>query len=393
MSERISRSEQMLCWIQEELKSNQKELAFAIEDADDSQVKVLAEELCKSESSRVKSLSIKGYNVGPDGAKNLGKMLETNSTLTKLEMFRGRLQNEDAMRIIEAVKQNDSIVFLRLHYVKSLGESTNLLCEMLQTNQSLRELEIIDSNMADGAATVVEVAVAEKRLTRLCLSFHNMSSNGTKRICDALRSKNRSLRSIDLSGVKFDQEATELLIGILNSDQVLEEITLRYCRFSLKLLDIRDNHLGPTACKAAAEMLTTNACLQSFILELAELSALEGCRIIFEAMTTNRSITELFIEGCSIDENDSKLVSDMVRLSSSLKYLSLLTYDTECNKVCEALARAMAEHRSLQKLEWPTMSKDTRKLCTDILMEGNGSLVDCSFLCMTAQGRQCKSCE
>lgn len=199
---------------------------------------------------------------------------------------------------------------------------------------------------------------------------------------------------MDLSCAKFDENSARLLVDILQNDRVLEELILYGCDLNdqtlanifqalcgnktLKRLNVEYSPLGPLSGKAAAAMLRENFCLQSLELDLGELLPQEGFRSIVEAMKTNRSVTELELNCSSVDKNDMMLVSEMVQANPRLTSLSVPTY-SKCDKACEALANSLAGNRSLQKLKWPNMTSEMEQRCIDILMAGNGSLLDCSI--------------
>lgn len=133
-------------------------------------VKVLAQELSKNETRRMISLKIISYDQFSDGPQQMREMLEKNSSLTRLELICVQLEDIGVNQIFRGVKKSVSLICLVLQHVYMTEASAEALCQLLRDNHNLRELGLAGNDFKDDAAAMVaEVAMDEKRLTKLNL--------------------------------------------------------------------------------------------------------------------------------------------------------------------------------------------------------------------------------
>lgn len=381
--------------IRRQLKSMQEALVFAHTSFGDPGAQLLAEELSKEENCHVKILDVSHCKkLGPTGARSLGKMLTKKSSLTTLRLH--ELLNIGAKgltHVISRVAQSRSLTCLEISQVGMTQDCVELLCEMLRSCQTLRKLDVSYNNLGDGAASVVETALQERRLAALNVAWNNSSQDCTGRICAALKSNNNCLRSINLSRSWFLDESLGLLVEALGCDRLLEELKLSWCYLgdqggakvlsalcenaSLKLLDLSANDLGENSCWAAAKMLKKNSCLQTLVLGMNK--DLAG-RIshVCEAMRTNVSLTELSLNNCGLQKIDLESVAGMLRFNTTLVNLLLYT-DCVCHEGIVDIANALTGCRNLRQLVWPNISDEENGSCATILLEGNGSITNCGY--------------
>lgn len=392
----MSELDKELEFFKEKLKRKEEELYFEGRGSSHNVIaKALAEELNKSENSHVKSLEFKWSSMTAEGARHLGEALAKSVSLTSLHLCSTTTLGDEGVALIaRGVMENTSLVVLELEKVGMTQASAEPLCEMLGRNKTLVELNLCRNHqLKDALAAVVETVVEEGRIKRLNVGNCSISAVGTKRMFAAMQNKNTCLSSMNLTGIEFDDEGVLLFAEVLKKDAVLEELVMRSCNLGdtrgakimealtsntgLAWLSLAMNFLGPATVQAAAVMLKANKTLQALELDGNEnLGAKDGCKEMLEALKSNRSLGFLSLSYCGMQIRGFGSVVEMLQCNETLTNLKLLT-PTLCDAGAEALAKALVGNRNMLMLHLPSMSSDGRKRCSDVLMEGNGSLLFC----------------
>lgn len=177
--------------------------------------------------------------------------------------------------------------------------------------------------------------------------------------------KNSCLQNLEVdSNDNLSGEGCREIFQGLKVNRSLIELHMNHCY-------LEDNDL-----KAVAGMLRENQTLRILEVDRNESLKGKGCTEICRALRENRSLTELRMSCCYWEDSDLEAVAEMLWVNQTLRVLEVFSKE-ERDKGSLAIAKALVGHRSLHKLQWPNMSDEVGERCAEILLEGNGSLVDC----------------
>jgi Ran GTPase-activating protein (RanGAP) involved in mRNA processing and transport len=175
----------------------------------------------------------------PEGPKAIADALLVNGALTKLSLAHNKLEEVGTKAICEALEQNKTLKELDIsgdwagsnigetagvkHVAKMLGvnggltkislaknglgeEGTKAICEALEQNTTLKELDLSGHHVSNigetaGAKHVAKMLGVNGGLTALDLSFNDLKDDGVSTVCEAIQSnKETKLSSLNFRG-------------------------------------------------------------------------------------------------------------------------------------------------------------------------------------------------
>jgi serine/threonine protein kinase len=202
------------------------------------------------------------------------------------ESFNKTLGSKSVENIVWALENTKLITRLNIEY-KNI--KIKPICTALKTNESTTRLSLSHSKVADeGAVDISEVLKTNKSLVELNLSDNMIETKGVLAICGALK-VNNTLEVLDLYNTEDDRD---------------------------------DNYLNKVECegtKAIGELLKVNNSLVSLSLTGNEIR--EGVRFICEGLINNKTLKELSLGNCEI--NDTKSLSKLLKKNETLTKLDI----------------------------------------------------------------------
>ncbi|XP_078528339.1 NACHT, LRR and PYD domains-containing protein 12-like [Lissotriton helveticus] len=300
------------------LKTNSSltELELSYNHLRDSGVKTLCEGLnhpnCKLQTLRLEHCSLTGSCCG-----DLASVLETNSSLTELELSRNEeLQDTGVKKLCEGLKHtNCKLQTLRLDRCSLTGSCCKDLASVLETNTSLTELELSCNR--------------------------ELGDTGVKKLCEGLKHPICKLQTLRLGGCSLTGSCCKDLASVLETNTSLTELELSCNR-----------ELGDTGVKKLCEGLKHPNCkLQTLRLDRCSLNG-SCCEDLASALETNSSLTELDLS-CNEELRDTgvkKLCEGLKHPNCKLQTLSLLSCSLT-DSCCEDLASVLETNTSLKELD------------------------------------------
>jgi len=165
----------------------------------------------------VETLDLSGKNLGVASAVVIASLISVNGGLTKLSIAKNKLGHEGTKTICEALEQNKTLKELDIsgemfgksniggtagvkHVAKMLGVNGGLTSLDLSSNQ-LCGLSHFGSGTytAEGITAIADALRVNGALTKMSLDCNMLGEEGTKAICEALE-QNTTLKELDLSG-------------------------------------------------------------------------------------------------------------------------------------------------------------------------------------------------
>jgi Ran GTPase-activating protein (RanGAP) involved in mRNA processing and transport len=150
--------------------------------------------------------------LGEEGTKAICEALEQNKTLKELDISGNRHGNiggsAGAKHVAKMLGVNGGLTKLSLAQNNLEEAGTKTICEALEQNTTLKELDISGHEYSNiggsaGAKHVAKMVRVNGALTKLCLAQNKLEVEGTKAICEALE-QNKTLKELDISGDKWN---------------------------------------------------------------------------------------------------------------------------------------------------------------------------------------------
>jgi Ran GTPase-activating protein (RanGAP) involved in mRNA processing and transport len=151
------------------------------------------------------------------GTKAICKALEQNTTLKELDIsgdWRGSNTggSAGAKHVAKMLCVNGGLTALNLSSNSLKDEGVNAVCEAIQSNKEtkLASLNFSYNSIGPvGANAVAAMVAVTGALTKLSLAKNELGEEGIKAICEALE-QNKSLKELDISGDKFGYKCSTI---------------------------------------------------------------------------------------------------------------------------------------------------------------------------------------
>eukprot|EP01028_Stygiella_incarcerata_P014526 TRINITY_DN977_c0_g2_i3.p1 TRINITY_DN977_c0_g2~~TRINITY_DN977_c0_g2_i3.p1 ORF type:complete len:562 (+),score=135.21 TRINITY_DN977_c0_g2_i3:192-1688(+) len=354
-------------------------------------------------NTSLRELNLRHCGIGPKAAEKIGKMLEKNSCLVKLDiswnmrigvegfnrMVEGLERNTSlkelvvmhvgieptiATKIAHMLRRNDTLVHLDLRFNKEVGDDGTIqIAEALKMNTSLKALYLSDCSIGlKGANKIVKALEENGSLVHLELGGNEgIGDEGCIRMAECLK-KNSSIKILGLDDCGISQRGAETIGEMLKRNTSLLELDLSWnqgladegfariakgleTNTSLKKLVLRDCFIGPVGAEGIREMLKKNA-------SLVKLDLTEGLEM-------SRSLKELILSQCLIGMEEATILGEVLKKNNSLVKLSLERNPCFVDEGGIRIAEGLEMNTSLKMLYLPrdSISIRTEQRITDLL--------------------------
>ena len=268
---------------------------------------------------------IEGEGIGDAAAAVLATTLETNTTLTNLNLSGNNLGPSGAESLATALKTNTSLSNLNFSGNNLGPAGAESLATALKTNTILTNLDFSGNNVGPaGAESLATALKTNTTLTNLNMSVNNLGPGGAESLAIVLKT-NTTLTNLDLSGNNLGPADAESLATALQKNKTLTNLNLSV------------NNLGPAGAEPLAKALKTNTTLTNLGLMRNNLGS-AGAESLATALETNTSLTHLGLADNSLGP------ADAVSLTTALKTNTTLTnLDFSDNNIGPADAESLAK--------------------------------------------------
>ena len=331
------------------------------------------------------------------GLKQLGKTLESNSTITHLDLkgnndLGRRPYEENGIEdFLNGLAKNSKITHLDLSgtYFGYYGDE---LARLFKNNSTMEDINLASTWMeADQAIKIFDGLAENKRIKSIDLSGNYIlrSEKAMEALANVLE-KNKTIMNLNLHRTGSRNGSLKIFAEALSYNTCLKNLNLEFCKCgdegaialadalkqnsTLTHLNLRHNQIGPTGAIALADALKENSTLTHLNLGLNEFREL-GIIFLAYALITNNTIQELDLErNIQFSEEMVKSLENFLKLNnidSRVKNLNELYYgfyDDDIHKL-----------EILKKFFLLVMIPRTMDPVTDILYS-NLSLMDKSTL-------------
>ena len=278
---------------------------------------------------------IEGQGIGDATAAVLATALETNTTLTNLNLSGNNLGPSGAESLATALKTNTSLSNLNFSGNNLGPAGAESLATALKTNTILTNLDFSGNNVGPaGAESLARALKTNTTLTNLNMSVNNLGPEGAESLATVLKT-NTTLTNLDLSGNNLGPADAESLATALQKNKTLTNLNLSV------------NNLGPAGAESLAKALKTNTTLTNLDLMRNNLVS-AGAESLATALETNTSLTHLGLADNNLGPADAASLTTALKTNTTLTNL-----DFSVNNLgpadAESLAKALKTNRNSDK--------------------------------------------
>uniref|UniRef100_A0AAY5E908 Uncharacterized protein n=1 Tax=Electrophorus electricus TaxID=8005 RepID=A0AAY5E908_ELEEL len=187
------------------------------------------EQLCaglKSSNCKLKILRLSGCGLNEESCKSLTSVLQTENSLRELKINNNDLQNSGVEQLCAGLKSsNCKLEILRLSGCGLNEESCKSLTSVLQTENSLRELKINNNDLQNSGVEQLCAGLKSSncKLEILRLSGCGLTEESCKSLTSVLQTEN-SLRELEMNNNDLQNSGVEQLCAGLKSSHCKLEI-------------------------------------------------------------------------------------------------------------------------------------------------------------------------
>ncbi|KAI9983372.1 hypothetical protein PInf_007392 [Phytophthora infestans] len=279
-------------------------------------------------------LNLRRSGLTPSLAVQLADFLETNSTLTHVDLTGNRLGEHGAGCLASSLMKNSSVRTLVLDDCGLTSEALKEWVVFFQsgTNTTLRHLSLAGNQIGDDGAEALGAMLqaATTQNMHFDLRGNNLSTQGLHILSDAMKNAcPTSVTTVQVADNQDDDEPeaemyrSRLDFYLRKNKAAIERETLRETikkieLSSLELVACHFKHIVLTIAEADSlgAALQSNHSVVKLRLEDNALPE-EGARRILRALRTNRSVRTLALVDNNIGDGGFRELSELLRVSTS----------------------------------------------------------------------------
>eukprot|EP00053_Salpingoeca_punica_P014696 m.133804 g.133804 ORF g.133804 m.133804 type:complete len:913 (-) comp16520_c1_seq3:216-2954(-) len=145
------------------------------------------------------ALSLKSNDIGPESAKFVCQLMQSESFVSSLDISTNRLLDEGALRIAGALSENRSLTTMNLseNFIRAPGIAA--ICEALAFNKVLTAIDLSENQIGSGdtALSIKSMLLRNKTLHSLSLFRAGITDEGAISLAEAV-AESKTLQRLDM---------------------------------------------------------------------------------------------------------------------------------------------------------------------------------------------------
>ncbi|XP_062387777.1 NACHT, LRR and PYD domains-containing protein 12-like [Sardina pilchardus] len=345
------------------------ELDLSNNDLGDSGVQLLSEGL-SSPHCKLQTLRLAGCKLTEKSCEHVASVLQSPNSLIELDLTDNELTDSGVQLLSKGLSSpHCKLQMLRLAGCKLTDKSCELVASVLQSPNSLIELDLSDNDLGDSGVQllskglssphcklqilrlagckftekscehVASVLQSPNSLIELDLKDNELTDSGVQLLSKGLSSPHCKLQMLRLAGCKLTDKSCELVASVLQSPNSLIE------------LDLSDNDLGDSGVQLLSKGLSSPHCKLQ-ILRLAGCKFTEkSCEHVASVLQSPNSLIELDLKDNELTDSGVQLLSKGLSSPHCKLQMLRLAGCKLTEKSCEHVASVLQSPNSLIELD------------------------------------------
>ena len=304
---------------------------------------------------KLKHLDMSFTNIIGKAVNEISKVITINkSEVTGLS---SSISEVIGIKNIKATHSINSLEYLNLCSCEIRTEDIVPLCDAIQSNTTLSSINLSNNYLPNQAAFAIKEAfIKNKNLTHIKLGKCNLSSNGLQMILSGIQ-EHKELETIDFSFNHIADQEALIIANILSNNNLIESIQLQDCSLSynslyqimkaasisplkrLKSLDLSCNAISDQSAMAISTIIENNQQLVDLNLSECELSE-TGMHKISVALLDSQNLETVNLNSCKVSNLVANNLSLMIANNVKLEKLSMSNCNLQSSgfaQLCESL--------------------------------------------------------
>ena len=257
-------------------------------------------------------------------------------TLVYLNLSNNNFNENNIKELFEYIKQNNTLKILILNKNNLLPSYGYYLADAFKKNTSIEVFHLSQNNLTqNGLDSFLNILAHDNTtLKELDLSYNNFCFNDFKILSNFLN-MNPALKSLDISGNKFDPPSSNIIGVTLNKVENLEKLKLNYCGISdemasqlflylsdsnIKHLEIDDNDFGPMSPMLILKKVQISKKLKYISFQKLEFQPY-FVDMVIQAVNMNNSIEKVNLKQNIIKIEDLEKFSEVTTKLKHVKFI------------------------------------------------------------------------
>eukprot|EP01118_Nematostelium_gracile_P008088 TRINITY_DN2660_c0_g1_i1.p1 TRINITY_DN2660_c0_g1~~TRINITY_DN2660_c0_g1_i1.p1 ORF type:complete len:616 (-),score=150.97 TRINITY_DN2660_c0_g1_i1:141-1988(-) len=216
-------------------------------------------------------MNVYRYMVGYDGKNEIQQLLDNNSSLRELHLWKYKLSNPEVQKVSDALQINTSLTKLDLEATNITDQGIHSISEALRVNSVLTRLDLQENKIGImGAQSISQALRVNVALTELHLTGNGIGAVGVQSIAEALQ-VNTTLSYLTLSANNLGD------VGAQNLSEAFRVNT------TLLRLKLRDNQIGIAGVESILSAIQKNPAIIEIALSGNNLSA-NGANLVVKSI-------------------------------------------------------------------------------------------------------------
>lgn len=233
-------------------------------------------------------------------------ILQTNTSIKVLNLADNDIGPEGFLYLRETLKHNKTVEEVYLWNNEAGPEGIKYLSEGLRSNPSVKILDLENNNIdSEGAEHLSEMLKCNTSITKINIGWNQVGDKGARHMSEALKS-NRYLKKLDLWDNQIHSDGTAYIACALKVNSTLTE------------LGLGDNKLGPESARNISEALKANTTLKNLGLEASRVD-INGALALSEALKVNRTLKMLSMWDNQIEDNGAKALLQAIASNNQIE--------------------------------------------------------------------------
>ncbi|XP_062394426.1 NACHT, LRR and PYD domains-containing protein 12-like isoform X1 [Sardina pilchardus] len=304
------------------------ELDLSNNDLGDSGVQLLSKGL-SSPHCKLQTLRLAGCKLTDKSCKIVTTVLQSPNSLIELDLSKNDLGDSGVQLLSKGLSSpHCKLQTLRLADCKLTDKSCELVASVLQSPNSLIELDLSDNELGDSGVQLLSKGLSSPhcKLQTLRLAGNKLTDKSCELVASVLKSPN-TLTELDLSNKDLGDSGVQLLSKGLSSPHCkLQILRLCKCGFSsegyvclalalmvnpscVKELDVSNNHPGESAQKLLSATME-NPHRKVGALQLAGCKlTFKSCELVASVLQSPNSLIKLDLNTNDLGDSGAQLLS------------------------------------------------------------------------------------
>ena len=305
-----------------------------------------------------------------------------NSNIKTLKIISAKFSNISFFfKLLNIMKENASIRKL-CFYENSINtdfEGWESLSQYLDSNYSLRYLDLHSSNLYDFQLSSIIRSISDKRIRVLNISENFITVDAVKELANFLQT-NKTLQKLNLcrnAQCQFKAEGVKYIVNALENHPNIQSLDFSFMNLtgcgeyigkflkknkSIQSISLANTQLNFVDFKNIFTELKNNFILKEIDVSFNDMGGDNSLKLIGEAIKCNRSLNSLKIEQINITNENYSLIFDAIKENKNISKYSL-SYNSDIKP--KIVLNFFMEQKQVKSLEYipfnPENDKDKKK--------------------------------